>query len=51
MGVMSGHPDQLSLAIPLWEGAIEYQPNGTGWGVKADMVYFTLLNGSQTLEP
>jgi len=39
----TNHPDQLSLAIPPWVGAIitgQWALMLCGWGVKADMVLF-----------
>ena len=38
---VTGHPDQLSLAIPLWIGTLSTGQRVVmfcGWGVKADMV-------------
>jgi len=38
---ITGHPGQLSLAIPLWVGVMRTSQREVmpcGWGVKADMV-------------
>ena len=37
---MTSHPGQLSLAIPLWVGAIEYQPKGGDVLQLGSMVWF-----------
>jgi len=38
---LTNHPGQLSLAIPLWVGAMSTGPVMLyDWGVKADMVLF-----------
>jgi len=40
---LTNHPGQLSLAVPLWVGAMSTSQRAVmlcNWGVKADMVLF-----------